>query len=90
MLKKLRQVPMQKGQIKTVTLLLGFYFSALVAMVAFTGFFVYTNISVPFNSVAATSSVTQSQSQVILNEEMKKSQSSKEENKKLRKASKID
>lgn len=77
MLKKLRQVPRQKGQIKTVTLLLGFYFSALLAMVIFTGFFVYTNLSVPTDSVAASSTETHLQDKVILNDEIKKVESSK-------------
>ena len=71
MLKKLQQKPRQEGKIKTVTLLLGVYFSSLLLMVTFTGFFVYSNLSAPIHSVAATSSQKQSDNKAILNKEEK-------------------
>lgn len=50
---RFRTAVQQKVQVKTITLLLGFYFSVLTVMIIFTGFFVYSNFSVPYKSVAA-------------------------------------
>lgn len=50
----LRQTSTQRLRIKTVTFLLGAYFSFLVAMLIFTGFFVYSNLSFTSDTVAAT------------------------------------
>jgi hypothetical protein len=51
----LRQSAGQTRRVKTVTILLGAYFSILVAMLIFTGIFVYFNLSLTADSVAASS-----------------------------------
>ena len=57
MAQSLKQVNVPKTKGKTVTILLTAYFSAVFIMVAFSGFFIYSNITATAKEVVKVSSL---------------------------------